>query len=339
LSVQRELGLELEVHPVSVLGADESLLLRWLDCEISPLFERHRALAEASLRRKIACLSESVATSLEMLRHRGHAGEDRQVEVAISDVRRLLDGADDAVRRARQHVLDWSMGRERVFELILQFAAQAAMAGGDSSRASHDPLLHAARDILAQRAAMAHDLVATLHQALRGSLEGLRHAWPSTGGDIASRTGMKPAGLPIPDLDRFHSGSSKLRAWWASAFPGLAVRVARRRLDEQFGEALGTCVDTYDRQLQAWTKAEIEGLAERYELEAAPVREQVRRIVGDGASLAGFGDGEDRGMLEADLRELRGAGEREGGTAPFPTYSGETAGAKSAALESGMGSQ
>src|SRR6516164_7436578 len=64
LSVQRELGLELEVHPVSVLGADESLLLRWLDCEISPLFERHRALAEASLRRKIACLSESVATSL-----------------------------------------------------------------------------------------------------------------------------------------------------------------------------------------------------------------------------------------------------------------------------------
>ena len=60
--LEQELGLGLPVHPVSAVGADESLLLRWYDSEISPLLERHHALAQASLRRKIASLAESVAT-------------------------------------------------------------------------------------------------------------------------------------------------------------------------------------------------------------------------------------------------------------------------------------
>ena len=64
---EQELGLNLPVHPVSVVGADESLLPRWYDSEISPLLERHQSLVEVSIRRKIASLSESVATSLETL--------------------------------------------------------------------------------------------------------------------------------------------------------------------------------------------------------------------------------------------------------------------------------
>ena len=109
-----------------------------------------------------------------------------------------------------------------------------------------------------------------------------RLPWQDDG--IVSHTGMKPAGLPIPDLDRFHVVSSKLRTWWASFIPRLAVRAARRRIEEQLGEALVECVNTYDRQLQAWAKAELGRVVEHYELEAAPVREQVRRLASDEAS-------------------------------------------------------
>ena len=51
---RRELGLDLPVHPVSTVGADESLLTAWFDKELTPLLDRHRRLAEASLKRKIA---------------------------------------------------------------------------------------------------------------------------------------------------------------------------------------------------------------------------------------------------------------------------------------------
>ena len=306
--IRGELGLDLPVHPVSVVGADESLLLQWYDSEISPLFERHRSLVEASIRRKVASLSESVAASLETLLLRAGARSDRQVEAGLTGARQFLDRADDAIRRVKQQVLDWSMNRDRVLELILQFAAQAGV-GKDASPARDDPLFHAARDILSQRAAMARDLVAGLEQSLRTSLEGLRRATPLADDIAASDNGMRPAGLPLPDLEPFHAGSLKLRAWWASVMPGLAVGVARRKIEEWFGDALVACVNTYDRQLQAWAKVEFERLVEHYELEAAPLREQVRRLASNEAGLVASGDGKDRGALEADLRELRRAGQ------------------------------
>ena len=202
-------------------------------------------------------------------------------------------------------MLDWSMQRERVLELILQLAARAVGAGKQSPPARDDPLFHVAREILAQRAGMAHDLAAGLEQALRGSIDGLRRAWPLADHVLASGADMKPAGLPIPDLAPLHARSSKLRPWWASTLPPLAVRVARRRLEEQFGAAIGACVDSYDRQLLAWAKSEVERLVEHFELEAAPVREQVRRFSADEGRSTTAQDGQNVEALEADLRELR----------------------------------
>jgi hypothetical protein len=292
------------------VGADESLLLGWYDSGIAPLLERHQSLAEASLRRKIASLSESVATSLESLRLRGGASKNSQVE-GLAAARRLFDEADVAIRRARQQLLDWSMLRERVLELILQLAAQAAGAEEQSSSARDDRLFHVARKILAERAGMAHDLVAGLEQPLRGSLDGLRRAEPLADDIIASRADKKPAGLPVPDLSALHARTSRLRPWWAPALPPLADRVARRRLEHQFGAALGSCVDSYDRQLQAWARSEVERLVEQYELEAAPVREQVRRAAADADRSLTDRDGQDMNDLEADLRELRRSDQRD----------------------------
>ncbi|MGA7501861.1 MAG: hypothetical protein WBX00_34440, partial [Isosphaeraceae bacterium] len=151
------------------------------------------------------------------------------------EARRLFDEADEAIRRARQQQLDWSMHRERVLELILQLAAQAAGAGEQSSSARDDRLFHVARKILAERAGMAHDLIAGLEQSLRGSLDGLRRAEPLADDIIASRADRKPAGLPVPDLTALHARTSRLRPWWAPALPPLADRVARRRLETSSG--------------------------------------------------------------------------------------------------------
>jgi len=302
--LQQELGLSLPVHPVSAVGADESLLLRWYDSEIAPLLECHQSLAEASLRRKIASLSESVAASLESLRLRSGASENPQVK-GLAEARRLFDEADEAIRRARQQLLDWSMLRERVLELILQRASQAAGTEEQSSSARDDRLFHVAREVLAERARMAHDLVAGLEQSLRGSWVGLRRAEPLADDIIAARSDRKPGGLPVPDLTALHARTSRLRPWWSPALPPLADRVARRRLEDQFGAAINSCVDSYDRQLKAWARSEVERLVEHYELEAAPVREQVRRAAADVDLCPTHRDGQDMNVLEGELRELR----------------------------------
>jgi GTP-binding protein EngB required for normal cell division len=330
---QQELGLVLPVHPVSVVGADESLLLQWFNSEISPLLERHQLLVEASLRRKIASLSESLATSLETLLLRGGVKGDRQVETVLAEVRRLLDESDLAIRRARQQVLDWSMARERLVELILQYAAQEAVAGQHSSRTIDDPLFYVARDLFNRRGGMALELVSGLEKALRGSIDEIRRAWPLVNHVVADGPDLKPVGLPAPDLDPLHARSSRLCPWWVRVLPPLAVRVTRLRLEDQFGREIGACIDSYDRQLGAWIKSEIERLVEHFELEAAPVREQLRRLASDQGTSVPDEDGVARDALSADLRELRRAGQSADGSISSPEYSGESRGASIAMIE------
>jgi hypothetical protein len=152
---------------------------------------------------------------------------------------------------------------------------------------------------------MAHDLVTGLEQSLRGSRDGLRCAEPLAENIISPRANRKPVGLPVADLAALHVGTSRLRPWWAPALSPLADRIARRRLEDRFGAALGSCVDTYDRQLQAWARSEVERLVEHFELDAAPVREQLRRAAAEADRSPTDQDGQDLIDLEADLRELR----------------------------------
>jgi hypothetical protein len=75
--IRRELEPNLAVHPVSIVGADESLLLRWFEENLTPLLEQHRALVEASLNRNqrstaarqvVGKLQDVSATTIESLR-------------------------------------------------------------------------------------------------------------------------------------------------------------------------------------------------------------------------------------------------------------------------------
>jgi GTP-binding protein EngB required for normal cell division len=321
--IQRELGLELAVQPVSVVGAELSRLLDWFDSEISPLFERHQALAEASLQRKVASLAELVATSLESLLPRSDGVEDGEASAGFLEARRVLDHADDAIRRARKQVLEWSMGRQRVLESILQLAAQTAGAG-DHSPARHDPLRHVAREVLAQRAGTAHELVGVLKEALRTAMDGLQQALPMADPASAFGADLKPAGLPIPDLTLLHARASELRPWWASALPAIAVRAARVRLEERFGKAIGESIATYDRRLQNWASSEVERLVKHFELGAAPIREQVRRYAAAAGRSTPAQDQAKVEALQADFRTLRPLSKTGLASGPTPVNLGQT---------------
>ena len=132
--IRRELELDLAVHPVSIVGADESLLTRWFEQDLAPLLEQHRALVEASLKRKIAHLRESVISTLETILAKRRGGRtEGGPSVDTATAIRLLDEADEAIRHARDRALNWSDDSLVFAESLPPLFAKAVLAAPRSA--------------------------------------------------------------------------------------------------------------------------------------------------------------------------------------------------------------
>jgi GTP-binding protein EngB required for normal cell division len=304
--LDRGLGLDLPVQLVSVVGADESLLNEWFASEIAPLLDRHRALMEASIHRKIAGVCESVSVTLETLLDRRQGGRlGASAGIDVSEVRRLLDEADMAIRQVRNQLQDWSADRHALVTLICHTAAEALVVRRDRpSEVAEEPIATATRDVMSRRARAAHELVAGLQEVLGRVLGDVYRAAPLANADVASIREMKLGDLPVPDLNALRAWVAGPRPWWAPLSPQLAVRAVRATLADRFAAALRAPVGFYDRNLQVWANAAQERLVEQFEFQASPFREQARRLTADEGDA---GMGEDRQELEADLRELQRA--------------------------------
>ena len=299
--VRQELGVDLPVHPVSTVGADEALLTGWFGQEVEPLLARHQALVEASLRRKVAHLREAVIATLETLLARrrggaadGHAGPDARA------ARRLLEGADAAIRQAQARCQDWTADGGALLEIVLRDAAAAVVSAPNHHAGGGDPIAAVVRTVLAERGQMAHDLVTELQRVLADTLEALQGLAPRGRPEAASVRDLAFRGLPAPEVPagaRLHAS----RPWWAAPFPRLAVWATRRALEARLGPALREQVRLHDRQLRAWLRAGLGQLVEQYEAQAEVFREQARRVTAEGAPPAAA----ETRDLEADLQELR----------------------------------
>jgi GTP-binding protein EngB required for normal cell division len=298
---RRELGVELPVHPVSIVGADESLLNRWFDEELTPLLDRHRSLAEASIRRKIAHLRESVIAVLETLRakQRGGRGEEG-VRIDSGAAQRLLDDTDEAIRQARGRALGWSDGRRALPETISRAAAERFVS--DKDAAGDGTLARTIEGALARHGREAHELVANLQRTLAETLDALGRVAPVANAESAAIRDYHAGGLPVPDLNRLVADSSSFRPWWVGLAPTLAVRATERAIQERLGPEITDVVEFYDRQLEGWLKANVARVVELYEAQATAFREQLRRLAAPDGEPGAAGDAAD---LESDLRTLR----------------------------------
>jgi GTP-binding protein EngB required for normal cell division len=314
--LRRELDLDLPVHPVSTVGPHEALLTQWFEREIEPLWDRHRALTEASLRRKIAHLRESVVAVLETLlaRQRGDA-RDGRAGADVGAARRLLDAADGTVREARGRLRDWTADEPALVEVILRDAARAATARtGDAAEPTENRVFRVVQDVLTERSRIAHQFVRGLQQTFGRTLEALRQTAPLADADPAAIYDLVFSGLPAPDPSSLRASCPNPRPWWAAVFPPAAAWAARRTLEKELAPALREYVALYDRQLHAWLKASVGQVIDLYESQAEVFREQVRRLTVEGN---GTDTAMDTRQLSADLQELQ-ATETTGDIAATP---------------------
>jgi GTP-binding protein EngB required for normal cell division len=302
--IQRELGIELAVHPVSTVGADEALLTRWFEEEIEPLLARHRSLTEQSLRRKTAHLRESVIAVLQTLPARRNGGAScGRAPVPVGAVKPHLDRADEAVRWAKLQCRDWRADVPALVEVIVRDAARTLVAGtSDSAGGEHGPVLAALQRVLRQRDQMGQELVTRLQQDLSQSLQSLQEAMPLAPADPASVRNLALRGLPAPDVSGLRTRLRCDRPWWTALLPGAARWAMEHALRKRLESLLREQVESHDRQLQAWLRACVQHVVELYEAQTQVFRVQARRRSGDAGDMGGAPDAQE---LQATLRELR----------------------------------
>ena len=197
--LRRELGLDLPVHPVSTVGTDESLLTAWFDQELTPLLDRHRSLAAASMKRKIALLREQVAATLDTLvakRRGGVLGEQATCDTAAA--RRILDETDDAIRRTQMSTSDWWAGRRDLVATVPRLIAERVVSS--PNRRGEGVFDSTLLEAILLRGGMALELVSSLQDALGQALERLSSVAPLAPADPSSIRDFHAGGLPAPSL-------------------------------------------------------------------------------------------------------------------------------------------
>ena len=171
--IQSQLGLNLAVDPVSVKPEHPSLLERWLEEAILPLYGRHRELAQESVRGKIGTLRESVETALKVRLERSDMAPGGEYPACARWTRSCAMRLADSKRRERcAGTLPTEFGTSamRARRLPrLEFwsgGGKTAMQAPISGRWSRTPY-----QLAAEKARLAFDTLDALAQDLAQALE------------------------------------------------------------------------------------------------------------------------------------------------------------------------
>ena len=299
--IKAQLGLEIRVHLVSIVGGEAMLCDEWFESELRPLLESHREQASASLRRKAGGPREGVVNALRM-RVKGKASSGMavsgaQVAGALSRLRQA-----DALMEAAQSKADELLDKVAdLTEALVEAAADEVATAWGQDRGLLDeaaPLCMAAvgRGLSAQTVRVVERL-----ESMRRELEQALAEARQAAGAVAGATEPLPriSGLPM-----FDPGAAmpklELRPPRAARLLGRGVLRgwARSGLHRQLDELLPGVLSGYRGRLRQWLSQTLTEMRAAFHAQAGPLGAQMesRPSAAAGESSAA--------SLEADLRLL-----------------------------------
>jgi GTP-binding protein EngB required for normal cell division len=308
--IASECGLELPVHPVSVVASSRELLDKWFEDQIVPLYARSQELRATSLQRKIGALRHSVTAALEARLSRGARSSAENQDQAR---------AAEALLRKATGQIEETRALCRVF--IEGIGGSVPEAIEDSSRR----LLHAwsasSTGVVAP-GQMVRDCLMQFFQLQVKKLQGeIANLADALGRDLRIcaanlRVADAPAEGEFQELVRGTPVLETLPVTIAVKRPALSARLGRGvaehrvagRISRQLKEPFYAALEAYWRSVQAWSDSVIGQLKQKFETYAESYRAQAEQALG-AKELAN----EEREGLAEDLARLKenGAGERE----------------------------
>ena len=275
--VQNELGLSVNVHPISALPGHSELLDRFLERELLPRFREARNLRQASAARKIGALRESVIAALRTSLYRGKQevlppSSEKEIEAKL----RLISG-EVGEQRTRLDRAFLELG-ERPDAILSELAemAVARISTGASKRIDSSELVEWASALIQKRV---DRTLAGARNALRSAVEGLREvAWEIARSDMPSQEGVE---ILLRDAPRFETASvpeSAGAAYWKWLGHRAALELAKRSLSDALGDSFKDDLHRYGLALRQWSEHTTRGMEAFVSSYADAYRAQLNRL-------------------------------------------------------------
>ena len=300
--LKAQLGLEIPVDLVSVVGAEARLCDEWFEAQLRPLLEGHREQAKASLRRKVGGLREAVVKTLKArLEGRasgGPAASGEQVAGALGRVREA-----DAVMEAREREADRVVDEvgdltEEVIEAAAREVAKVWAQRGGRMEEAGSICIAAVGCTVSAHMARAVERVESMRQELEETLAAARQV----AGAVTAGTERLPraAGLPVFDAG---AAMAKLELRVPGALRvlgrGALRRWARSRLKQRLAGPLGELLRGYRGRVRQWLSQTLTETRAAFHAQAGPVVAQLESRASAGTRGLSGAD------LEQDLKRLQ----------------------------------
>jgi len=276
--INTELGLDLSVHAVSIIGDDARLLDRWFEEEIASLYDRHQQLAQSSLKRKISSLCEAVEATLEVRLKRAGRG-DQPDQSALKEVEQELRRAGGEIEETRALHRRLLGEPAEVADAALQLAAGEVVKQWTTANGENGQLTAMVSSIINQVVAAEARGLYELLKSLRGHLSEVLDA-----AEQALNVSHTPeeGGLDhvLKEMPRLDLGTVHLDLRFKFLL-ALGERVARSRVEKQLRKQLGSqltnALVSYGKLLEAWTARVFDELQLRFGERADWYRAQIER--------------------------------------------------------------
>ena len=295
------LGLRIEVYPVSTVAHDAELLEDWFQHHMAPLFGRHRELVQQSIRRKAGALREAVMAALRS--KLGTAGVTAPAStIPLEEIERRLRTAAGEIEEARIFCLRATDEVRSLNEIALQRSAQAIVESWDGQRTTPPSgtgiIRHATERLAAEAASQISGRLTTLVQHLQSALalasEALQDQSSVQDDQLENCVREMPRfEVALPEMD--------IAPPWFQLFRGMTRPWVTRAVKRSASSELQTGFTNYGRALEAWVRRVLIELQRRFDARADGHRALLARRVNRRALSA-----EERATMERHLAELDG---------------------------------
>jgi len=279
--LQRELGINTQVHPVSSLPKYSPLLDQFFETELYPRFEQARALREASVARKIGALRDSVIAALETSLDREKRGREATSEIDAQEIevqlRRINGEIGEQRTRLDQAFLELGERPESVVAELAEMVT-ARICAGEKRRFTPFEISEWTHDAVQQRVDQA---IANTRTGLMGAVETLTQiAREMSRSDVPS---AEDAELLLREVPRFEIEVVPLTisaARWSWLGRTMVHAAARSSLREHLGPLLKEELHRYKRALDLWTEQASRKMVAFVNSYADAYRAQLNRVRG-----------------------------------------------------------
>lgn len=278
--IKSQLGLELAAHPVSAMNEHAIFLDRWVDEQVLPLYEQHHLLVQASLRRKIGSLRESVKFALDALLSRGQRVTKSVDARAVEGELRREEGEFERARQACQsftrdfHFLSDSILTESARKIIE--SGLDNISGEAEATALVESILTA---LVVEKAKPLRETITAAASSLATALENSAKMLAMS--DVPASEELTQGIREMPRLDLASMQVSlKFAALGLFGRSFAAWRIERRmrnQLEPEFSRAL----TDYSRLLESWARRVFEEIKRRFSAHADAYRAQLERLAQD----------------------------------------------------------